>query len=318
MKYVAYGIPWMPVSLIEAFLKTKWRFLDYSVHNMEFSSAIKYNPEVLISFSPPEEIRSHASVKFILTPGAGIDQMPLQAIREQGQTIINCHANASSVAEHAWGLLLTSARKLTKYDKMVRDQEKWPDQTQIKDLNVDLAGKTIGIIGYGSIGQKLDRYAHAFEMDTIIFRKHPQEYQFSLSDLEDQLDNLDFIILAVPLTDETKAIISRELINHLPSHIIIINVARGELIEEDALFDALREGLIRGAGLDVWENSPHRSIHGLRPEEFIHVPNLVISPHRAWISKDSFGKVAQQLALELDNIAKKRGSTNKVDLDLGY
>lgn len=320
MNVAACGIPWIPVNLIESFLKTKWKLIDYTSSKTSYEDVVKEEPIAVLSFSPPEEIRSAESIKWILSPGAGIDGLPISRIKEAGQKVINSHANAVAVAEQAWALLLSTSKQITKYDSQIRSMQKWPSPTQIRDVNNDLFDKTIGIVGYGAIGKVLETYAEIFGMEPVIFRKHPDETQYHISDLIEAASELDYLILACPLTEENRGMVSTKLLEALPSHAILVNIARGELVVEEDLFDALREGIIRGAGIDVWKNNPYRpdSQEGTPPEELIEVPNLVISPHRAWVSKKSFANTAKQLAIELDLIANNKESSHLVDLNRGY
>lgn len=319
MNVAAYGVVWIPAKLVESFLKTKWKLLDYTSNQLTYAEVAEKKPLCVLSFLPPEEIRSIPSVKWIITPGAGIDGLPIQKIKDDNQKVVNCHANSSTIAEHAWALLLATARKIPKYDAMIRSTGSWPNVGQIKDLNVDITSKAIGIVGYGAIGQKIAAYAKAFDMEISIFRKNPENGQFSLLDLNNQVEDLDYLILACPLTQETKGMINNEIIDIMPSHSVIINIARGALIDEETLFNGLREGRIRAAGLDVWQNSPYGfSSQGTVPDEFTDITNLVISPHRAWVSKESFAVVAKQIAVDLDFIAKGKTPKNLVDLDRGY
>ncbi|MFV2016579.1 MAG: NAD(P)-dependent oxidoreductase [Candidatus Heimdallarchaeota archaeon] len=314
----AYGISWIPLSLITTYLKSNWKLLDYTKKQLSYDEVNKANPELIISFNPPMEIIKNKSVNWIISPGAGVDNLPLDEIRSRNITLINSHANSSTVAEQAWALLLTAAKKIPKYDAIVRSQSNWPDRTsQIKDVNTDLEDKSVGILGYGPIARKIETYAKVFTMEPIVFRRNPMQNQFHFSKLLDEAENLDFLILVCPLTSESKGIISYQIIDALPAHCIIVNIARGELVDEVALFDALREGKIHSYASDVWTNSPvMKNDKGTKPAELCEVPNLILSPHRAWVSNESHLKVAKQIAIELDKLALGSKSLNIVDLSL--
>lgn len=319
MKTAVYGVNWIPVSLIKSFLKTDWNLIDITRNQMPYEEAIRENPMVIISFSPPDEILAHESIKWILTPGAGVDNMDLEKIRESGQKIVNCHANSSAVAEHAWAMLMAVARKIVKYHNLVEQKGEWPGTSHIKDLNTDLKGKNIGILGYGAIGKKLERYALAFEMNPMIFRLNPDEGQFFETELKEKASDIEVLMVACPLTEKTKELVSDEIFSLLPGQAIIVNVARGGVIDEKAMITALKEGKIRAAGIDTWQNSPYQpQSDGIKPSEFVYTTNLTISPHRAWVSPESFGLVAQQIAKELDLIAQSKTPTSLVDFDSKY
>lgn len=319
MDVALYGVDWIPKSLVTSFLKTKWELLEYKSVEVELEEIKQRKPTVVLSFLPPPKIRGLESIQYIITPGAGIDVLPLEEIEASGKNIINCHANSNTVAEHAWALMMAASRKLVKYHNLVTEIAKWPPRSQVKDYSTDLTGKTLGIIGYGSIGRKLEKIAFAFDMDVMIFRKHPNEEQYSLKNIDEMIEELDFLVLACALTSETRGIISKELIAKSASHLIVVNIARGELIDEPALIEALLAGKIRAAALDVWQNSPYGySKSGITPEDFVGTPNLLISPHRAWVSTESTAAVAKQLAKELDLIAMNKKSENLVDISRGY
>lgn len=319
MRTAAFGVPWLSVDMLKPFLKTKWKLLEYTQNKMTFEDVLKQNPEGIVSFSPPEDLLSHSSVKWIISPGAGVDAIDTTLIKKRGQKIINTHGNSSSVAEHAWSLLMASSRNLVKYDTEIRSRNDWPGSQQIFDMNVDLRSKTIGIIGYGAIGKKMEKYAHAFDMEVMIFRNNAEEGQHFDYELEEQAGNLDFLVIACPLTSKTKGLVSEKVIKKLPSHLILVNVARGAIIDEKALFNALREGDLRAAGIDTWQNSPYfGGESGNKPKDFSDIPNLLISPHRAWVSKESFVSSLQDIAQELDLLAKGKNSSNEYDFENEY
>ncbi|MCY3412873.1 MAG: hypothetical protein INQ03_14645 [Candidatus Heimdallarchaeota archaeon] len=318
MRKAVYGVPWVGLDILQSRLKTKWKILDYTQNKLSYEEVMKHKPEVLIAFSPPAELLELDSLKYVITPGAGVDNMDTQSLKSKGITIVNTHGNASTVAEHGWGMLLSIARNYSKYDRLVRERGVWPSNAQIQDLNVDLFGKRIGILGYGAIGKKIEQFALVFGMEVSIFRNHPDEGQYFDDELEEQADSLDVLFIACPLTSKTRGLVSEQVIYNLPAQSIIINVGRGAILDEQALFSALREGSIRAAALDVWQNSPYTKEGNNPPEEFLDVPNLLISPHRAWISMDSFVNSLDSIASNMDLIANNDLPQNIYDFDAEY
>lgn len=314
----AYGIPWIPLNLVKAFLKTNWDFLEYSSHKIEYEDVIKKNPLVLLAFRPPQKIIQHDSIKYLITPGAGIDHLNLEYLKERGIKLINCHANSKTVAEHGWALLLAASKNIIKYHNCVKNQSKWPDRGHIYDLNVDLSEKNIGIIGYGNVGKQIEKYAQAFGMESLIFRLNPDEGQYNYYELEDKTSDLDFLIISCPLTEKTKSLVGKNIIAALPSHCILINIARGEILDEKAAFDALENGELRALAIDTWQESGTDESASVKIADFIDIDGLTVSPHRAWVSKESYAKVAEQLAFELDLIAKNKLSENLIDFERSY
>ncbi len=311
MRSAAFGVAWLPVEILESFLKTKWKIYDYTNRKMRYDDVKKKNPEVLISFSPPEELINHSSIKYIVSSGAGVDAVNTELIKANNQILISTHGNAETVSEHAWAMLMHIQRKLGKYDRLVRERMDWPSSNQIYDYSTDLSGKTIGILGYGNIAKNIERYATAFGMEIRIFRNNALEGQFFDYELIDNADELDVLMIAAPLTSKTRGLVSERIIHRMPSHSVLVNVGRGAIIDENALFNALRDGELRAAAIDTWQNSPYsKGELGNKPEKFVDIPNLLISPHRAWVSKKSIVETLRGIAVELDKIARNEKSDN--------
>ncbi len=318
MKVAAYGIPWVPVNLVETQLQTKWKLLDYTHHKLDLDDVIKKRPEVVISFSPPKKLLN-IPPKWLISPGAGIDSLDIDLIKEKSIKLVNSHANANTVAEHAWALLLTASRNIIKYHNKVVTESAWPSPSHIRDFNYDLQGKTAGILGYGAIGKRVEQYAKAFDMNTMIFRLHPSEGQYLTEQLIDMASELDFLIICIPLTRQTYRLINEQIIERLPGSCIVVNISRGAVVDEKYMFDALIRGKIFSYASDVWENSPYRPDGpGVRPSEFVGIPGLIISPHRAWASATSISNIAKDISNTLDTIARGENPKNIVDINRGY
>jgi len=209
--------------------------------------------------------------------GVGVDNVDVETATRRGVIVMNAPGgNTVSTTEHAFSLLLCAARKLPQADAMVRSG-KWSR----KDFQgVELHNKTLGIVGMGRIGSELSRRAIAFGMRVLAFDPYlavtrARALQVELTDdLGELLANADFITLHTPLTPETRHLVNAARLSEMKRGVRIINCARGGLIDEAALADALRSGQVAAAALDVFETEPLPPDSPLR-----EIPNLVLTPH---------------------------------------
>ena len=222
-------------------------------------------------------------LKYIQSIGAGYDQFPLDQLSARGIRLANARGvNRNAVSEHTFGLILGLLRKI--HD--ARDNQRrrvWRAMiANIPDREDELAGKTLGIVGMGHIGSRVARIAKAFEMRVIATKRNTASYDGPADEVigSDRLDDLllqsDVVVLNCPLTDETKNLIDADALARMKPTAILINVARGACVDATALFHALSNGEIAGAGLDVFEGEV------LPPEsELWNLDNAIITPHTA-------------------------------------
>ena len=222
-------------------------------------------------------LEAGAKLRVVGRAGVGVDNVDVETATRRGVIVMNAPGgNTVSTAEHAFSLLLCAARKLPQADAMVRNG-KWGR----KELQgVELYNKTLGIIGMGRIGSELSRRAIAFGMRVLAFDPYlsatrARTLQVELvDDLGELLKNADFITLHTPLTPETRHLLNAERLGQTRRGVRIINCARGGLIDETALAEALHSGQVAGAALDVFETEP------LPPDSVLRqAPNLVLTPH---------------------------------------
>ena len=214
-----------------------------------------------------------ASLKVISRYGAGVDRVDIAACNKKGILVTNTPgANATAVCELAFGLMLSAARNIPSLHRAV-EQGQWP-----RSDGMELAGKTLGIVGLGAIGKKLALRALAFDMTVQAFDPF-LDHAFALAQgiadvpLDRLLRTSDVVSLHVPLTEQTRHMINAESLALMRKGAIIINTARGGLIDEEAAAVALREGKLRGLGLDAFEQEP------LRDSPLIGLPRVVFTPH---------------------------------------
>ncbi|MEM1566289.1 MAG: phosphoserine phosphatase SerB [Candidatus Bathyarchaeia archaeon] len=216
------------------------------------------------------------NLKIIARAGAGVDNIDVEYAEERGiRVVCTPEAVATAVAELTMGLILSLARQIPKADRAMKE-EKWV-KTEI--VGWELQGKTIGIVGFGRVGQKVAKLAKAFGMKILVCELNSisehvlRELDAEVVPLEDLLKRSDIITLHVPLTQETYHMIGRREIEQMKDGVYIVNTSRGSIIDEKALFEALKTGKVAGAALDVYEKEP--------PNDFLiaKLPNVVCTPH---------------------------------------
>ncbi len=215
-------------------------------------------------------------LKVIGRGGVGVDNIDLEAASRRGILVVNVpEANTRSAAELAFGLLIAAARGLALSDRKIRAGE-WDR----KFLGAELMGKTLGIIGLGRIGGQVARFAKGFEMrvlayDPYIPRSRAEKLGVELLDeLEELLRRAHFLTVHTPLTEETRGMIGRRELYLLPRGAVVVNAARGGIIQEDALLEVLEEGHLFAAGLDVFAEEPPGKDHPL-----VQHPRVVHTAH---------------------------------------
>jgi glycerate dehydrogenase len=248
-----------------------------------------------------ETLSQLSNLKLIAVAATGVDNVDLEFCRANAIAVCNTRGYAvSSLPEHALMLMLALRRNLIAYRNDVKDGS-WSKAKQFclldHPLN-DLNGATLGVVGYGTLGQAMERLASAIGMKVLIAeRKNCAEVRSRRTRFEDMLRESDVVSLHCPLTEATKNLIGAEELRLMKSGAILINTARGGLIDDAALIEALRTGEIAGAGLDVLRVEPPREGNQLLDED---LPNLIITPHNAWASRQAMQTLADQLIENLE------------------
>lgn len=221
-------------------------------------------------------IDANPKMKIIARVGVGLDNIDVEYAKSKNIQVINAEVAAmNAVAELVIGLMLSLARSIHVADAAMKNG-KWLK----KELKgIELKGRYLGIVGVGKIGRRIGRIARGFGMNIIGYDVVPIDQQFArevgliATDLNTLLSSADFITLHVPLTDETKHLINEQRLGLMKKTAYIINTSRGAVIDEQALYKALKEGKIAGAALDVFEVEPPTNT------ALIQLPNVVCTPH---------------------------------------
>ncbi len=212
--------------------------------------------------------------KLILRGGVGLDNIDVEGAKAKGIKVDNTpEAASASVAELALGLMFALARHIVRGTVGIKNGL-W----EKKELEGwELGGKTLGILGYGRIGQELAKRAKALGMNVIAYRRHEFQDEYAKRVTLDELyTQSDFISIHLPLTPETKYFVNKESFDKMKDGVFIINVARGGVVDEKALLEALKSGKVRGAALDVFEVEPPENP---LQNELIQHPNVICTPH---------------------------------------
>jgi len=231
--------------------------------------------------------------KIIARVGVGLDNIDQDAAKEKNIRVINAVEGAmNAVAELVVGFMLSLAREIPRADREVRNGN-WIKKEL---MGSELRGKYLGIVGLGNIGKRLGRLAKSFNMNIIGFDVMPIDEEFSKevglmkADLGTLLASADYVSLHVPLLDSTKHMINAEKIATMKSTARIINTSRGGVIDEDALYDALKNGNLGGAALDVFEVEPATS------NKLRELPNFISTPHMGAQTKEAQSLAANVIA----------------------
>lgn len=267
----------------------------------EFVERVSGADIVLVNKTPvrAENIADLKNCKMVGALATGTNNLDFRDLAASGITVCNVPAYAADdVAQHALALLLETARATALHTQGVL-AGKWRDKwCYWEKTPLSLSGLAIGLIGFGSIGQAFGRMVSALDMRVLAWsrsRKHHVPYPAQYASLEEIWPQARVISLHCPLTDETAKIINRRTIDLLPDGAIIINTARGGLVDEAAVADALKSGKLAGFGTDVLSVEPPASDNPL-----LHAPNVLITPHMAWATTRARQKIIDIMA---DNIA---------------
>lgn len=235
-------------------------------------------------------------LKLVCIAATGTNNIDLKAARELGVAVCNVTGYATpSVVQHVFSLLLALTTRLEEHQAAARDG-RWAGSPFFCLLDMpfrELAGKTMGIVGYGELGQGVAKVAEAFGMKVIIAQRPGGEPQTGRVELNDLLAKSDVVSLHVPLADNTRNLLNAERLALLQPNAILINTARGGIVDEKALVEALRAGRIGGAGLDVLSEEP--PVKG-NPLLDLELPNLIVTPHVAWASLEARQRLMDQVA----------------------
>ncbi len=251
-----------------------------------------------------KEVMHATNLKHIAVVATGFNNVNIKAAREEGITVSNVPGYArASVPQHIFALILNLVTSVHRYDRDVHAGE-WSKAdmfTLLKYPTTELSGKTIGIIGFGTIGRQVAKIAEAFGMKVLMNRRSGEPLDgYPCSPLDDIYSNSDVVSLSLPLTDDNKYMIDKDVLLQMKPNALLINTARGPLVNQADLADALRNRTIAGAGIDVLDEEPPENGNPL----FEDVPNCIITPHSAWSTVEARQRLVDEVAANIQAAAR--------------
>lgn len=292
---------------------------------------------VLVAGRPTDaQLDASPALRAVIVPYVGVAPATRAALAARPRlTLHNLHHNAAPTAEMAVTLLLAAAKRVVPLDQDLR-RGTWPPPLDPSGALL-LEGRTALVLGLGAIGRRVARVLRALGMTVLATRRHAGasdpdcDEVHADSALDALLPRADALVICLPETDDTTGLIDAARLARLPRGAVLVNVGRGAIVDEAALYAALRDGRVAAAGLDVWWRYPERSgardapddpaaRAGTRPATppFHELPNVVFSPHRGGLTDRTEALRARALAALLDQAARGEPIGNRVDVARGY
>ncbi|MFW9869339.1 MAG: 2-hydroxyacid dehydrogenase, partial [Candidatus Thorarchaeota archaeon] len=269
-----------------------------------------------------------SNLQLIQTFGAGIDRVDLDAVKDRGDIIVcNNHVNSAEVAEFAISLLFAVAKNLIPSDRELRAGN-WVHRWGGPVPNIEIRGKKMLIVGLGHIGADIAKRLKSFEVTITAATRsgtsnneHLVDQLVRIEEVKTHVGESDFVILSLPLTDESTGLVDREFLSLMKSNSILVNISRGQIIDEQALYEALKDKRIHGAGIDVWWRYPSKWRGTAIPPSdvpFHELDNIVVSPHRAAYSENVERELFLFAAKNILSFIRGKTPLNIIDIERGY
>jgi phosphoglycerate dehydrogenase-like enzyme len=279
--------------------------------------------DVLVTLVFNREMAAVAKrLKLVQVPGAGLDRIDRVAV-PPGAALANAYGHEVGIAEYVIGAMLAFTRSFSRIDASLRRgawESQWAVGSTAPPPWPELAGKTLGILGYGRIGQALARRARAFDMDVCAIRRDVASSQGDglafvggPDMLDDVLRRADYLAVTLSLNEHTRGLLREREVALLKPNAVLVNVARAEIIDEDALYRALQERRIAGAALDVWyryPKEPGTTFPSRRP--FHELPNVLMTPHVSGWTEGMLEARAKLIAENIERTARGEPPLNLI------
>lgn len=228
------------------------------------------------------DLRRGPKLRLVHKLGAGVNTIDVDTATELGIAVANMPgANAPSVAEGTVLLMLAALRRLPTLDRATREGRGWPTDPTLSETVRDIGSCTVGLVGYGNIAKRVERILLAMGA-TVLHTNTSDDGTPTWRSLPDLLAQADIVSLHLPLTADTDKLINRSTLEHMKPEALLVNTSRGGIVDEPALVDALREGRLAAAGLDVFAVEP---VDGENP--LLQLDNVVVTPHVTWVTVDT-------------------------------
>jgi phosphoglycerate dehydrogenase-like enzyme len=303
---------------VEQYLNTPWEIEVVDTADCEAFEHALTRADAMVSMSWDWEIAAASHLRLLQLPGAGTDAIDFTKLPAE-VTVCNCYEHEIGIAEYVLSAMLEWNIGIRAMDRRLRAQN-WTGSYLCGPVHGELYGKTLGIVGFGRIGREVARRAQAFGMRVVACTRTPAPDALadrvdSMVRLHEMLKESDFVVLTLPLTPETRSIFDETAFNAMRHHALLINVARGPLIDEKALYTALKERRIAGAAIDVWYSYPQQgSRAGPRPcsEPLESLDNLIMTPHASGWTEGLLPRRNRAIATNLNRLSRGEPLINVV------
>lgn len=245
-----------------------------------------------------DDLRRGQHLQLVQKLGAGVNTIDLDTARDLAIAVSNMPgANARSVAEGTILLMLATLRRLPELDRATREGRGWPSDPSLGETVRDIGACTVGLVGYGNIAKRVEEILRVMG-STVLHTSTRDDGTSTWRELPDLLEQSDIVSLHLPLTDATDKLIDRRALDLMKPVAVLVNTSRGGIIDEAALIDALRDGRIAAAGLDVFADEPVDPANPL-----LTLSNVVVTPHVTWYTVDT---MRRYLTAAIDNCRRLR------------
>ncbi|HTN52842.1 MAG TPA: D-glycerate dehydrogenase [Anaeromyxobacter sp.] len=246
-------------------------------------------------------------LRHVASYGVGVNHVDLEACRRRGVLVTNTPGVVTNAtADQAAALLLAAARRVAEGDRVIRAGG-WTNVDPGWMLGTEVTGKTVGVVGFGRIGQAFARRLAGFEVRLLYTSPRPVEFPGARRvELDALLAESDFVSLHVPLTPATENLLSRERIARMKPGAILVNTARGQVLDDAALAEALAQGRLAAAGLDVFRDEPRV------PAAFLSLPNVVLAPHLGSGTRETRAAMSRMVIEEVVRVARGEEPRHRV------
>lgn len=306
------------LAMIPDFLQTDWVIEVADPEDGKAFACRLLEADAMISMSWSADMPPAPKLRLVQLPGAGTDDVAFDAVPSQA-TVCNVYEHEVGIAEYILSAMLQWVIGIPRMDSALR-QGNWFGSHLCGPRHRELFGLTLGIVGYGRIGQEVARRASAFGMNIIACTRTPRSADTfckriaGMDELPRLLSASDFVVLALPLNAGTTGLIGHEELAHMSSSGVIINVARGALIDEQALFEACKSRRIAGAVIDTWYRYPKQGETHAEPANlpFKALDNVIMTPHASAWTEGLRPRRCRLIAANLDRLARGEPLVNVV------
>ncbi len=264
-------------------------------------------------------------LKLVVVPFTGVNHLPFDLFRERGVRVANSHGNAWYVAERTVGMILAFYGRIIDFHNDLRNT-RWHGFWVGKGLDdswESVEGKTAAILGTGEIGRNLARQLKTFHVRTVGYKRRqisasPEEFDEVVYDLDAAVDTADMVVVALPSTAETQGLIGARVIKGMKGK-FLVNIGRGDIVDEKALYEGLRDGILRGAAVDCWYTYPQSGTEGAPSRYEIHtLDHIILSPHVGGYVPQAVRRGIGQACENITFFLRDGVPRFNVDIEAGY